>query len=128
MSRKKKCSAKKSKNAFPVKFSLFRREVKIKVTGFNRARLFNALARENIHIKSVISITSNQFIIIIYQKDYAKTFAICNRLCYNCIVVLKGAGTVIASPDGRAFINPTGNSALAKGGTGDEQASLIYSV
>ena len=87
MSRKKKCSAKKSKNAFPVKFSLFRREVKIKVTVFNRARLFNALARENIHIKSVISITSNQFIIIIYQKDYAKTFAICNRLCYNCIVV-----------------------------------------
>ncbi len=52
-------------------------------------------------------------------KDFAKH--------YNCIVVLKGAGTVIASPDGRAFINPTGNSALAKGGTGDVLAGVIAS-
>ncbi len=34
-------------------------------------------------------------------------------------VVLKGSPTVIASPDGDIFFNPTGNPALAKGGSGD---------
>ena len=47
---------------------------------------------------------------------------------YGVTLVLKGSGTVIASPDGEVTVNTTGGSGLAKGGSGDVLAGLLVSL
>lgn len=47
---------------------------------------------------------------------------------HNCFVVLKGANTIIASPNGEICINANGNPSLAKGGSGDALAGVIVSL
>ena len=44
---------------------------------------------------------------------------------FDCSVVLKGSGSVIASPGRPPRINPTGNARLASGGTGDVLAGMV---
>ncbi len=44
---------------------------------------------------------------------------------YGCIVVLKGAPTIVADPGGRALLCPFGNANLAVAGTGDVLAGCI---
>ena len=47
---------------------------------------------------------------------------------HGCVLVLKGHGTVIASPEGEIAVNTTGGSELAKGGSGDVLAGVIASL
>lgn len=44
---------------------------------------------------------------------------------FNCVAVLKGAGTVIAQPDGFYHLNTTGGPALAAAGQGDVLSGAI---
>jgi NAD(P)H-hydrate epimerase len=55
------------------------------------------------------------------RLDVARSFAQRNGVT----LVLKGARTLIAHPDGRVAVNTTGNPAMAKGGSGDLLAGLI---
>jgi hydroxyethylthiazole kinase-like uncharacterized protein yjeF len=44
---------------------------------------------------------------------------------HKCIVVLKGHRTLVATPDGQVWVNPTGNPGMATGGTGDILSGII---
>ncbi|MGH6913832.1 MAG: NAD(P)H-hydrate dehydratase [Geminicoccales bacterium] len=52
-----------------------------------------------------------------HARDFAKA--------HKVHVVLKGHRTIVAGPDGRAFVNLTGNAGMATGGTGDLLTGMI---
>lgn len=75
-----------------------------------------------------------------HVREFARLFgelpnstAIPNRLreiatSTNKVILLKGAPTYIASPDGNVYINPVANSGMAKGGSGDVLSGIIVAL
>jgi hydroxyethylthiazole kinase-like uncharacterized protein yjeF len=55
------------------------------------------------------------------RVNVAKTFAKEHALT----LVLKGDRTIVANPDGQAWVNPTGNPGMATGGTGDILTGIV---
>lgn len=47
---------------------------------------------------------------------------------YQCYIILKGARTVIALPDGEVYINTSGNPGMGCGGSGDVLAGMVASL
>ena len=47
---------------------------------------------------------------------------------WNAVVLLKGAPTVVAAPDGRVRVNPTGNAGMATGGSGDTLTGIVATL
>lgn len=58
------------------------------------------------------------------REEIAKAFS----EKYGVVTVLKGAGTIIAAPGGKAVLNVTGNSGMATGGSGDVLAGMTASL
>jgi hydroxyethylthiazole kinase-like uncharacterized protein yjeF len=55
------------------------------------------------------------------RVETARDFAVAHGL----IVILKGSRTVIASPEGEVYVNPTGNAGMATGGSGDVLTGIL---
>ncbi|MEI6668772.1 MAG: NAD(P)H-hydrate dehydratase [Acidobacteriota bacterium] len=63
---------------------------------------------------SVASVQANRLAV---ASDFARTRGV--------IVILKGYRTIVAAPDGRVFINSTGNAGMATGGSGDVLTGMV---
>ena len=57
---------------------------------------------------------------VMKQIDFARR--------HNIIIVLKGANTSIALPDGKCYFNSTGNPGMATGGSGDVLTGILLSL
>jgi hydroxyethylthiazole kinase-like uncharacterized protein yjeF len=63
---------------------------------------------------------ANDFARLQLARDKAKQ--------YQCVIVLKGHYTFIAMPGGKGYFNSTGNSGMAKGGSGDVLTGILTAL
>ena len=92
-----------------------------------RARLRSRGARGGATILTPHPLEAARLLDSTAAEVQADRLAAARRLAADtgAVVVLKGSGTLVASPDGRVTVNPTGDARLASAGTGDVLAGWI---
>ncbi|NWG75588.1 MAG: NAD(P)H-hydrate dehydratase [Rubrivivax sp.] len=63
---------------------------------------------------------------VLESDRYASAAGLARR--FNATVILKGARSMVAAPDGRLAVNPTGCPAMASGGMGDALTGLLAAL
>ncbi|MYW05229.1 NAD(P)H-hydrate dehydratase, partial [Streptomyces sp. SID3343] len=81
-------------------------------------------AGEAVRLFAAADVTVSRERIEAERLDHARRLA----EAYGCVVLLKGSTSVIAAPDGRVRINPTGTPWLATAGSGDVLSGLAGSL
>lgn len=60
------------------------------------------------------------------EHDFVRNeLQIAKAKALNCVILLKGANTCIATPEGDCYFNTTGNSGMATGGSGDVLTGIL---
>lgn len=101
------------------------------------ADALNAIASE----VSILQAITSPTILTPHKREYERLFGIlptnAEGICEhirekairtNKVILLKGAPTWIATPDGQIYVIPTANSGMAKGGGGDVLTGIIVSL
>ena len=70
--------------------------------------------------RRLVGEAENSYVYIQKQIEFAQK--------HKCVLVLKGAYTSIALPDGKVYFNSTGNPGMATGGSGDTLTGIILGL
>ena len=86
-------------------------------------RKYRTVLTPHIGEMAMLSDTTSDYVLA-NPFEIAKQFA----TLYNVYLVLKSAVTIITAPSGKQWVNMTGNSGLAKGGSGDVLSGVLLAM
>ena len=75
-------------------------------------------------LTSAVSNLTSQYLALGNRLGAARAFG----AAHGCVLVLKGHRTLTAAPAGNVLVNTTGNSGLAKGGSGDVLTGIVAAL
>ncbi|HTH55311.1 MAG TPA: NAD(P)H-hydrate dehydratase [Cyclobacteriaceae bacterium] len=114
-------------NAFAKILKQFKRPMVIDADGLNILAQNKELL-ELIPVESILTPHPKEFerLVGAWKNEFDRLEMLRNfSMKIRSVVVLKGAHSAIASPDGKVYFNSTGNPGMAKGGSGDVLTGII---